>query len=139
MSKMKKYLAGNAEGFRHQIFRYAVGGQVSTLVDFLVLIFLTDVLSVYYMFSVTIAFACSVLVSYFFNICWVFHQRKYDKRHHEVILFFSISVVGLLLTNFLMYFFTESVGLFYIKSKIVSATIVFVWNFVARKYLLFNN
>ncbi len=136
---MKRYLAGNAETFRHQIFRYAIGGQVSTLIDFLVLIALTDMLSIYYMFSVTIAFACSVLVSYFFNVYWVFHERKYDKRHHEIFLFLSISVVGLLLTNLLMYFFTEKIGLFYVNSKIVSATIVFVWNFIARKYLLFNN
>ncbi len=136
---MRKYLAGNAETLRHQIFRYAIGGQVSTLVDFLVLIFLTDTLGVHYMLSVVTAFAASVLVSYFFNIYWVFHKRKYDKQHHEIFLFFSISVVGLLLTSFFMYFFTEKVEMFYLHSKVISASIVFVWNFMARKYLLFNN
>ena len=136
---MKRYLAGNAETFRHQIFRYAIGGQISTLTDFLMLIVLTDVFSIYYLFSATIAFVCSVLVSYFFNIYWVFYQRKYDKKRHEVFLFFSISVVGLLLTNLLMYFFTEKIGLFYLKSKIISAAMVFIWNFTARKYLLFND
>ncbi len=136
---MRRYLSGNAETFRHQIFRYAIGGQVSTLADFLVLIFLTDLLGVYYMISASISFICSVLVSYFFNIYWVFHQRKYDKRRHEIALFFFISAIGLILTSSFMYFFTEIVGMFYVYSKIVSASIVFVWNFTARKYLLFNN
>ncbi len=136
---MRRYLSGNAETFRHQIFRYAVGGQISTLVDFLVLILLTDFLLIHYMTSSTISFISSVIVSYFFNIYWVFHERKYDKKRHEILLFFFISVVGLLLTNVCMYLFTEKLCFFYMYSKVFSATIVFFWNFTARKYLLFNN
>ena len=136
---MKRYLSGNAETFRHQIFRYAVGGQVSTLVDFLILIFLTDFLLIHYLTSSTVSFVSGVLVSYFFNIYWVFHQRKYNKKRHEILLFFLISVVGLILTNTFMYLFTEKMCLFYMYSKVFSATIVFGWNFTARKYLLFNN
>jgi hypothetical protein len=34
--------------------------------------------------------------------------------------------------------FTEALGLHYLVSKIVAATLIFGWNFAARKLLLFR-
>jgi putative flippase GtrA len=47
-------------------------------------------------------------------------------------------VVGLGLNHFFMWFFTEQVGLLYLISKLISAVLVYLWNFLVRKYALFN-
>jgi putative flippase GtrA len=43
--------------------------------------------------------------------------------------------VGLLFDTGLMYFFTEALYFHYLFSKIISTTIVMLWNFIARKFL----
>jgi len=136
---VKKYLRGRAQTVRHQVFRYGVGGNIATVLDFLILVFLTDFLHIHYIISATIAFICGVIVSYIFNIRWVFYKRKYSKKRHELTIFFFISVVGLLLTNSFLFMFTEYGELFYMHSKILASLIVSIWNFTARKYFLFNH
>ena len=47
-------------------------------------------------------------------------------------------LVSLLLTMGLVHALTEWVGLFFMVSKIIATLIVLVWNFVARKLLLYR-
>ena len=136
---MKRYVKGNAETLRHQVFRYGVGGNAATVVDFTILTVLTEFLKLHYMASAVIAFSFSVIVSYLFNVYWVFHKRRFDRKRKELPIFFLISLVGLILTTALLFFFTEKAHIHYLESKIYASFLVFFWNFTARKYLLFNH
>jgi putative flippase GtrA len=46
--------------------------------------------------------------------------------------------VGLGLTELFMLFFTETVGLFYMLSKVISAFIVFIWNYYGRRFIIYR-
>ena len=55
----------------------------------------------------------------------------------EVAIFVFISAVGLGLTMALMHLFTDVAGLHVMVSKLVSSIIVFLWNFLGRKLILY--
>ena len=55
----------------------------------------------------------------------------------EVLVFCAISVVGLLLTELLMFFFTSHLHVYFMVSKLISSILVFFWNFLARKFILY--
>lgn len=49
----------------------------------------------------------------------------------------AISVGGLVLTTLLMYFFTSHLQVYFMVSKLISSILVFFWNFLGRKILLY--
>ena len=51
---------------------------------------------------------------------------------------YKVGIIGLGLTEGLMWFFTDLVGLHYMLSKLVTAALVLLWNFIARKIILFT-
>ncbi len=53
-------------------------------------------------------------------------------------LFVFVGVVGLGLNELLLWMFTDALGLYYLLSKVIGASLVFFWNFGMRKALLFR-
>jgi len=121
-----------------QIFRYILSGAVACAVDYSTLVTLTQVFKLYYLTSAAIAFMVGAVVSYALNITWVFDQRAFSDRRMEALLFFSIGIAGLFLNHYCIQFFTETVKLHYLGSKVISTIAVFTVNFTARKFLLFR-
>lgn len=120
-----------------QAFRYALSGVVAFSVDFLILFLLTEFLKIYYMTSASIAFILGLLTSYILNIKWVFINRKFSNKMTEMGLFLLIGIIGIILNLASIWVFTEYLGLFYLFSKIIATVIVFLWNFLAKKIILF--
>ena len=56
-------------------------------------------------------------------------------REAEFMVFVIISLIGLGLTELLMWVFTDGLGLFYLLSKAIAAVIVLLWNFFAKKFM----
>jgi putative flippase GtrA len=92
----------------------------------------------YYLHAATIAFGFGLLTSYLLSIGWVFHARTWQNSWVEVGLFTLIGGMGLLWCGVCMWFLTEYAHLHYLCSKMVSALVVFLWNFLAKKWWLFH-
>lgn len=122
-----------------QIVRYFFSGGVAFLVDTGLLYVLTEFCEVYYLVSSIISFSIGLIITYLLSILWVFDNRNMKNRYAEFSVFVLIGVVGLGLTSLFMWFFTDKIGVHYIFSKIITTIIVFVWNFIAKKSLLFRN
>ena len=60
-------------------------------------------------------------------------------RTAEVAIFVLIGVVGLGFTELLMWLFAGRAGFHYLPSKLLTTALVFIWNFAAKKLLLFRN
>ena len=56
-----------------------------------------------------------------------------------VAVFALIGLIGLGLTELLMWLFAGRAGLHYLPSKLLTTALVFIWNFAAKKLLLFRN
>lgn len=122
-----------------QLFRYVFVGGVAFIADFGSLFLLTEYVGLHYLLSATIAFIIGLLVNYFISTFWVFQKSNIENRYVEFLLFALIGVVGLGLNALIMYVFTDLLCVYYLLSKIISTILVFMWNFLARKYLLFTS
>ena len=121
-----------------ELMRYAVVSGLASLVDVGLLVGLTSGRGVYYLHAAAIAFVCGLLISYLLSIAWVFQARTWQNPVVEFGLFTLIGGIGLLGNGVCMWFFTEYAHLHYLCSKMVSGLFVFLWNFVAKKWVLFH-
>lgn len=122
-----------------QMFRYAIVGWTVFAVDIALLYILTEYFNVYYLLSATIAFAIALLIDYLITVNWVFNVRSIESRRLEVFIFVIIGLTGLILNTFFIWFFTEITNIYYMLSKLLSSFLIYLWNFFARKFILYNN
>lgn len=135
-----RLVKGRSSDLRIQAFRYLVSGGTAFLIDAGLLTLLTELLGREHLLLWTaIAFAAGLLITYLFSILWVFDNRSLKSRTAEVTIFVAIGIIGLGLTELLMWIFADKAGLHYLLSKIITTVIVFVWNFAAKKLLLFRS
>ncbi|MFC2160081.1 GtrA family protein [Acidobacteriota bacterium] len=121
-----------------QLFRYAVVGGCAYTLDFGALYFLTDYLHIHYLISAAAAFSLGLITNYFLSIYWVFSKRSVSNRQTEFLLFALIGMVGLGFNEGIMWLFTGLASFHYLVSKLFSTVLVFIWNFFARKKILFS-
>ena len=133
-----KLFYGSTDKLLVQFVRYFFVGGFAFVVDFGLLYILTEYAGLHYLLSATLSFISGLLVNYVISCIWVFSNSKFKNRLVEFLFFAAIGVVGLLLNDALIWLFTDCIGTHYMFSKIVAAAIVYLWNFFARKYLVFR-
>lgn len=125
---MKKLIA--------QFMKFGIVGVIAFVIDYGVMIFLTEVFGVPYLISTTISFVVSVIFNYFASMRFVFKRKDDMSRRREFIIFIALSVCGLGINDLLMWLMVDSLYIDYRLSKIVVTVVVAVWNFVTRKIFL---
>lgn len=125
--------------------RYVFVGGISFLADFFTLylfheLIIPDVNGSLYI-SVVLGFIVGVVVNYILSIKLVFVSVKdtnLGKGNKDKLLFVVIGLFGLGLNEIGMFAGTEILLLNYKIVKVFVAGIVMVWNYFARKLLIFN-
>ncbi len=135
---LEKLVKNEANNTFIQLFRYTFVGGFAFIIDFSLLFFLTEFVGIHYLISAAIALTAGLIINYFLSIHWVFDKRKMVNKSVEFTLFAVIGIIGLGLNELFIWVFTEFAGLYYLLSKIISTAIVYLWNFFARKFTLFN-
>ncbi len=130
---------------KRQIIKFSIIGLLNTIIDFSILNLLVKVASFAVLPANTISFSLAVINSYFLNKYWTFKDKR-PVHIKQFSLFLIISLVGLGLSNLLIYlglevFKANSFGLSFVWhyniAKAISAVIVLVWNFLASKFWVF--
>ena len=120
-----------------QFFRYIFVGGFAFLADAFTLWLCEKWMN--YMIAAAIAFVVGLAINYALSIWFVFSESsKVKNKVKEFVVYGIIGLIGLLITEGIMYLFTDVFGLYFLISKIIAAEIVLVWNFVARKVVLYN-
>ena len=119
-----------------QIVKFGVVGGSAFLIDYGVMIALTELVGIHYLISSGISFAVSVIYNYVLSVRWVFEVDKAKDKRKEFILFTALSIIGLGLNQVLMWGFVAGLHVFYMLAKIIVTAIVMVYNFVTRKLFL---
>ena len=123
-----------------QVLRYLVSGGIAFLVDAGLLALMTETLGREHLLVWTaVSFGIGLLVTYLFSILWVFDNRSMSNRVAEVSIFVCIGVIGLGLTELFMWLFADRCGVHYLVAKCITTVLVFIWNFVAKKTILFRS
>ena len=82
-----------------------------------------------------------IFVNYVLSLTFVFRRkdnRGSGKSVAAFLIFTVVGVIGLGLTELIMYLGTELLHISYLIVKIAAAAIVLVWNYVGRKVLIFD-
>mgnify|MGYP000740998158 FL=1 len=125
---MKKLIA--------QVLKFGVVGGTAFLIDYSIMIALTEFFGINYLISSGISFVVSVIYNYILSVHWVFDVDKDGDKKKEFIVFILLSVIGLGLNQLLMWVFVSRVHVFYMLAKIFVTAIVMIYNFVTRKIFL---
>lgn len=125
---MKKLIA--------QIFKFSVVGGTAFLIDYGVMIALTELCGINYLISSGISFVVSVIYNYILSVRWVFEVDENGDKRKEFVVFIVLSLIGLGLNQLLMWVFVSMIHIFYMVAKIIVTAIVMLYNFITRKLFL---
>lgn len=140
-AKMAFLKIPNNKNIIGQFLRYFVTGGLAFIVDFGVFALSLYYFEIHYLVSNLIGLMAGNVVNYLLSIGWVFSSEKRKMEKHrllEITVFVLISLLGMGLNEFLMYLFVGVLAIQEMVSKIVAAIIVLLYNFFARKYILFK-
>ena len=121
-----------------QLLKYGVVGGIAFIVDYGLLLFLTEVCGFHHLVSAAISFIAGLAVNYILSQRYVFTEKRFSDWRIEFLIFSIIGVVGLGLNELIIYLLTDILGIHYMLGKLTSTVIVFLWNFIARKVLVFS-
>lgn len=121
-----------------QIIRFAFVGGGAFVIDYGVMIFLTEVGGLNYLISSAISFTVSVIFNYIMSVKWVFNVSGERSQTQDFAVFIVLSVIGLGINSLIMWIAVDKFHIFYMIAKIGATAIVMVYNFITRKIFLEN-
>ena len=121
-----------------EFLRYGAASAIALFVDFAALVLLTEFAGIHYLASAAVGFSLGIVVAYVLSVRWVFTSRRLASVPAESAIFLVIGIAGVAINHVAMFGLTESAHLPYTVSKVGSAVLVFTFNFIARKTVLFR-
>lgn len=155
--KLKELFVEGTNNTWIQFFRSLFVGGIATVVDMAVLIVIRELIHWPEDVCAVFGFIAGLTVNYIISNVWVFSKAKVKNRTLDFIVFAVIGIIGLGLTQLIIAPFAME-GLFgegvlvknavfgallptdkyYIVGKMIAVVLVYMWNFFARKFLLYN-
>lgn len=120
-----------------QFVKFAMVGTINTATSLSVYLLLTRMASLDPLVANAGAFIVAVTVSFFLNKNWTFRdqQRAFAKQYSR---FFSVSLVGLILSEGIIYVLHKVMSIHDLAAFFVAVGIVMFWNFTANKLWTFR-
>ena len=127
-----------------QFLSYFCVGGVSALVEWTLFALLLYLLDMSYPVATTLAFIVSTTTNWYLGRTFTFKDSEAykGKSVKEYLMVFLVSAIGLGFNILLMYFFVDVLGMntkiMQTSAKVISTGIVFMWNFLSRKFLIYK-
>lgn len=127
-----------------QFFRYTIVGGIAFIVDFSILSIVYKLILKDFAYSLFIAtatgFIGGIIVNYIISKRFVFVQdtSRTKSSVFDFLMYVIIGFLGLLFTEVGIHFGVEILGCNYAVTKIVMACLVLLWNFLARRFLIYK-
>ncbi len=114
-----------------QFFRYLFVGGTAFVVD-AGSMWLFELIGLHYLWAAVPSFLLGLITNYILSKWLVFKDDSINKSL-EFVIYGVIGVIGLGLTELIMYLLTDIVGLYFLISKVIAAAIVTFWNYFGKK------
>ncbi|WP_018267330.1 GtrA family protein [Methylosinus sp. LW4] len=120
------------------LIAYGLASGAALALDYGLLLLCHKTLGVPYLVAAAIGFCGGLALVYALSISLVFRDRRSVRPASEFTLFCAIGLAGLLVTEALMLLLVGRLGFDPAFAKIPTAGVVFLFNFTARRALLFS-
>ncbi|MBD3329330.1 hypothetical protein GF357_02440 [Candidatus Dojkabacteria bacterium] len=115
---------------------YVLSGLITYLTDTMSFALLVEVVKINKYYANILSFSFALVISYFLNALLVFKKNSASR----IISFFaSTFVVNLIFSNLFLFVLSDRLGVNYLISKNFSILVVFIVNYLVRKFLIFNS
>ena len=124
-----------------QLVRYLVTGGLAFVVDFGLFALCLYKFEWHYLLANLMGLVAGLVLNYIMSIVWVFSECKRvleNRKTAEFGIFAVVGIAGVGFNQLLMYLMVGQFGWNEMLSKIVAAVLVLMWNFGARKLMLFR-
>lgn len=118
--------------FTAEIVHFLLAGAATLIVDYGVLVVLTEFVHIHYILSASVSFSLAVLANYHICLRWVFKNSSRQNKK-QFIVFVITSIIGLVLNIGIMKLSVDGIGVHYFVGKIVATVIVTIWNYITKK------
>ena len=119
-----------------QFLKFGVVGVIAFVIDYGVLMLLSQVFGMDPVLAAGISFCVSVIFNYLASMRYVFTHREDLSRGREFVIFIVLSAIGLVINELCMAAGVALLGtsaLMVTVTKLFATAVVMVWNFVSRK------
>ncbi len=124
-----------------QIVRYLFTGGFAFILDFALFALCLYIFEWHYLLANLAGLVAGLVLNYVLSVVWVFVacKRVLEKNKGlEFALFALVGIAGVGLNQLLMYLMVGVLDWNEMVSKMIAAVLVLVWNFGARKLMLFR-
>jgi putative flippase GtrA len=118
--------------------RYFGASALALAIDLATYSGLIYIVGVHYLVAAPVGFALGLALVYLLSVRWVFAERRLADRRVEFTVFALIGLAGMGINELVIYAGVDRFALAPVPAKLVSAGLVFSFNFATRKLLLFT-
>jgi len=118
-----------------QIFKFIIVGGIATIIDWIIYYLLYNYLDFDPLVANILSYLLATIYNYFGSVKYVFKVN--DKNMKKTFtIFLMLSLVGLLLSELLIYLMINIMLMNKMLAKIFATMLVMIFSFVTRKYFL---
>lgn len=119
-----------------QIIKFGIVGGLAFLIDYGIMVLCKEVFRFDVLVAAGFGFTVSVIFNYIASVKWVFNINENNSKSKQFITFIIFSIIGLIITEIIMYIGTDIMKISYLIVKVGATLIVMVFNFITRKLFL---
>ena len=126
----------NLKSLIEQFLKFGVVGAIAFVIDYGILMLLSQVVGWDPVPSSAVSFTVSVVFNYLVSMRYVFTRREDLSRRREFVIFVILSVIGLGINSVCVWAGTQALGdgaIAVTATKVVATVVVALWNFWSRK------
>lgn len=110
------------------------------IADYIIMIILTEVIGLFYTYGVIIGGIIGGMVNFSVNKFWTFKSIQSSFIISQILKFSLMTIGSIVLKTIGTYLFTETIGIDYKFSRLITDTIVcFCFNYLIQRYWVFKN
>lgn len=129
---------GRARHFARGLARYFLVGGFAAAIDIGLFLLFAQYLGLPYLRVAAASFVVATLANYWLGIRFVFVSGQRFRRRWELALVFAVSLAGLAFNALILWLCVEALHFGLLAAKLTATGVVFFWNFLARRILIFG-
>ena len=123
---------------RSDLFLYLIVGGLATIVEWTGFWIFFDMLGIQYLLATALAFVFSTFANWAFGRLLVFRGKQNQPLLKELLSIYLTSLGGLLLNLAIMFVMVDFMNIWEMFAKITATVLVFSYNYLIRKKLIYK-